>query len=72
MYRCDLALRLKDFRDNDRLLEAQRLEQRVHYDIEMMREIGYCSGIENSAQPPKHRALAQGEQLPRLRNIQFA
>jgi len=43
----DLALRLKDFRENDRLLEAQRLEQRVHYDIEMMREIGYCSGIEN-------------------------
>ena len=43
----DLALRLKDFRDNERLLEAQRLEQRVHYDIEMMREIGYCSGIEN-------------------------
>ncbi len=43
----DLAVRLKDFRDNDRLLEAQRLEQRVHYDIEMMREIGYCSGIEN-------------------------
>ncbi|MBQ8108557.1 MAG: excinuclease ABC subunit UvrB [Clostridia bacterium] len=43
----DLALRLKDFRDSGRLLEAQRLEQRVHYDIEMMREIGYCSGIEN-------------------------
>ena len=43
----DLEIRLKDFRDNDRLLEAQRLEQRVHYDIEMMREIGYCSGIEN-------------------------
>ena len=43
----DLAVRLKDFRDNGRLLEAQRLEQRVHYDIEMMREIGYCSGIEN-------------------------
>ncbi len=43
----DLAQRLEDFRNNDRLLEAQRLEQRVHYDIEMMREIGYCSGIEN-------------------------
>ena len=43
----DLEARLKDFRDNGRLLEAQRLEQRVHYDIEMMREIGYCSGIEN-------------------------
>ncbi len=43
----DLEARLTDFRDNGRLLEAQRLEQRVHYDIEMMREIGYCSGIEN-------------------------
>ena len=43
----DLAQRLEDFRQNERLLEAQRLEQRVHYDIEMMREIGYCSGIEN-------------------------
>ena len=43
----DLEQRLTDFRDNGRLLEAQRLEQRVHYDIEMMREIGYCSGIEN-------------------------
>ncbi len=43
----DLELRLKDLRAADRLLEAQRLEQRVHYDIEMMREIGYCNGIEN-------------------------
>ena len=43
----DLETQLREFRDNDRLLEAQRLEQRTHYDIEMMREIGYCSGIEN-------------------------
>ena len=43
----DLETQLQEFRDNDRLLEAQRLEQRTHYDIEMMREIGYCSGIEN-------------------------
>ena len=43
----DLEVQLKQFRDNDRLLEAQRLEQRTHYDIEMMREIGYCTGIEN-------------------------
>ncbi len=43
----DLALRLEELRDNDRLLEAQRLEQRTNYDIEMMREIGYCTGIEN-------------------------
>ena len=43
----DLEVQLKDFRDNGRLLEAQRLEQRTHYDLEMMQEIGYCSGIEN-------------------------
>jgi len=43
----ELALRLKELRENDRLLEAQRLEERTNYDIEMMREIGFCSGIEN-------------------------
>ena len=34
-------------RSNNKLLEAQRLEQRTHFDIEMMIELGYCSGIEN-------------------------
>jgi excinuclease ABC subunit B len=43
----ELAERLDYFRKNDKLLEAQRLEQRTKYDIEMMREVGYCSGIEN-------------------------
>ncbi len=43
----DLDSQVQAFRDNDRLIEAQRLEQRTHYDVEMMREIGYCSGIEN-------------------------
>ena len=43
----ELAERLKELRDADQLLEAQRLEQRTNYDIEMMREMGYCSGIEN-------------------------
>lgn len=43
----ELVLRLKELRDNEQLLEAQRLEQRTNYDIEMMREMGYCSGIEN-------------------------
>lgn len=43
----ELEERLKELRDNDRLLEAQRLEDRTNYDIEMMREIGFCSGIEN-------------------------
>ncbi|MGY3777230.1 excinuclease ABC subunit UvrB [Isobaculum melis] len=43
----ELAIRLKELRDNEQLLEAQRLEQRTNYDIEMMREMGYCSGIEN-------------------------
>ena len=43
----DLQRQLEQFRQEGRLLEAQRLEQRTTYDIEMMREIGYCSGIEN-------------------------
>jgi excinuclease ABC subunit B len=43
----ELAERLDWFRKNDKLLEAQRLEQRVKFDIEMIREVGYCSGIEN-------------------------
>tara|TARA_Y100001970_G_scaffold50742_1_gene64243 strand:+ start:56763 stop:58763 length:2001 start_codon:yes stop_codon:yes gene_type:complete len=45
--RKELFMRLKELRDNDKLLEAQRLEQRTMYDIEMMMELGYCSGIEN-------------------------
>ncbi len=43
----ELQARLKELRDKDRLLEAQRLEQRTRYDLEMMQEVGYCSGIEN-------------------------
>lgn len=43
----ELEVRLKHLRDNDRLLEAQRLEQRTNYDLEMMKEMGFCSGIEN-------------------------
>ena len=38
---------VKAFKDEGKLLEAQRLEQRTTYDLEMMREIGYCSGVEN-------------------------
>ncbi|MCK1994427.1 excinuclease ABC subunit UvrB [Peribacillus muralis] len=43
----ELEVRLKDLREDDKLLEAQRLEQRTRYDLEMMREMGFCSGIEN-------------------------
>lgn len=43
----ELADRLKYLRENNKLLEAQRLEQRTNYDLEMMREMGFCSGIEN-------------------------
>ena len=43
----ELEERVKYFKDNDQLLEAQRIEQRTSYDIEMMREIGFCQGIEN-------------------------
>ncbi|AKO94688.1 excinuclease ABC subunit UvrB [Priestia filamentosa] len=43
----ELEDRLKVLKDNGKLLEAQRLEQRTRYDLEMMREMGFCSGIEN-------------------------
>ena len=43
----ELQQRLAELGQNDKLVEQQRLEQRVNYDIEMMRELGYCSGIEN-------------------------
>lgn len=43
----ELKERLEFLRKNDKLLEAQRLEQRTRYDLEMMRELGYCNGIEN-------------------------
>ena len=45
--RDELASRLELLRKNNKLLEAQRLEQRTNFDIEMMVELGYCSGIEN-------------------------
>ncbi len=43
----ELQERLAYFRENGKLLEAQRLEQRTHYDMEMLQEIGFCTGIEN-------------------------
>ncbi|GBF10595.1 excinuclease ABC subunit UvrB [Tepidibacillus sp. HK-1] len=43
----ELDARLKELRDQGKLLEAQRLEQRTRYDLEMMAEVGFCSGIEN-------------------------
>jgi excinuclease ABC subunit B len=43
----ELATRLHELRAEDKLLEAQRLESRARYDIEMLKEIGYCAGIEN-------------------------
>ncbi|MCA5588123.1 excinuclease ABC subunit UvrB [Finegoldia magna] len=43
----ELEDRLKYFKDNNKLLEAQRLDQRTRYDIEMLKEMGFCTGIEN-------------------------
>ncbi len=43
----DMVGEVKAFREEGKLLEAQRLEQRTRFDLEMMREIGYCSGVEN-------------------------
>ena len=52
----ELAERVKYFKENDMLLEAQRIEQRTTYDIEMMREIGFCQGIENYSRHISGRA----------------
>jgi excinuclease ABC subunit B len=53
----ELQEQLAELRAQDKLLEAQRLEQRTLYDLEMMREIGYCSGIENYSRHLSRRKL---------------
>ena len=60
----ELRERLEELRDNNKLVEAQRLEQRTQFDIEMMRELGYCSGIENYSRYLSNRA--PGEPPPCL------
>ncbi|MEZ4658723.1 MAG: excinuclease ABC subunit UvrB [Caldilineaceae bacterium] len=51
----ELEERLKFLAASDKRLEAQRLEQRVRYDIEMLREVGYCNGVENYSRPLARR-----------------
>ncbi len=60
----ELKERLEQLRSNNKLVEAQRLEQRVKYDVEMMLELGYCSGIENYSRYLSGRA--PGESPPTL------
>lgn len=57
----ELEEQLKTMRDNGKLLEAQRLEQRTRYDLEMMREMGFCSGIENYS---RHLTLREAGATP--------
>ncbi len=52
----ELEERIKYFKDNDMVLEAQRIEQRTRYDLEMLREIGFCQGIENYSRHISGRA----------------
>ncbi|MDG1943637.1 MAG: excinuclease ABC subunit UvrB [Halioglobus sp.] len=60
----ELAERLPQLKENDKLVEAQRLEQRTRYDVEMIRELGYCTGIENYSRYLSGRA--PGEPPPTL------
>lgn len=55
----ELDERLASFKRDDRLLEAQRIEQRTRYDLEMMQEMGYCSGIENYSRHLTGRAAGE-------------
>jgi excinuclease ABC subunit B len=58
----ELDERLKFFASKGKLLEAQRLKERTHYDMEMMRELGYCNGIENYSRPLSGRAPGSAPQ----------
>lgn len=60
----ELAERLTHLRDNNKLVEAQRLEQRTLFDIEMIMEVGYCSGIENYSRHLSNREA--GESPPTM------
>ncbi|MGY6277564.1 excinuclease ABC subunit UvrB [Methylomonas sp. MgM2] len=60
----ELAERLEHLRDNHKLVEAQRLEQRTLFDIEMILEVGYCSGIENYSRHLSSRG--EGESPPTM------
>ncbi|MGJ3499711.1 Excinuclease ABC subunit B [Piscirickettsia salmonis] len=67
--KAELKERLENLRSNDKLVEAQRLEQRTLFDIEMMIELGYCSGIENysrylSGREPGHAPPTFFDYLP--------
>ena len=53
--------RIKYFKDNNKLIEAQRIEERVNYDMEMLRETGFCRGIENYS---RHIALKEEGEAP--------
>ncbi|MEH7082752.1 excinuclease ABC subunit UvrB [Neobacillus drentensis] len=57
----ELEVRLEELREDNKLLEAQRLEQRTRYDLEMMREMGFCSGIENYS---RHLTLREAGSTP--------
>jgi len=54
--KAELEQRLKELRADDKLLEAQRLEARTNYDIEMLQEVGYCTGVENYSRHLQRRA----------------
>ena len=62
--RDELDIRLKLLKENNKLVEAQRLEQRTRFDLEMIKELGYCSGIENYSRYLSGRA--SGEAPPTL------
>ncbi|MCM1530546.1 MAG: excinuclease ABC subunit UvrB [Alistipes sp.] len=65
----ELNERIDYFQRNNKLVEAQRIEQRTHYDMEMIREVGYCSGVENysrvlSGRPPGSTPMTLLDHFP--------
>ena len=60
----DLRTRLAELYANSKLVEAQRLQQRTTFDLEMIREIGYCQGIENYSRYLSGRAARRAAAVP--------
>ena len=57
----ELIIHLKYLKDNNKLVKAQRLEQRTRIDLEMIKEMGYCSGLENYDRYMSGRASGEGQ-----------
>ena len=65
----ELQLRIKEFTEQKKLVEAQRIEQRTKFDLEMLNEIGFCKGIENYSRHLSGRKPGEAPPTPTINNV---